>query len=158
MNPLHLNEKNFAPEVQCMLISAAAGDPPQGVIFKAASGGGRVVTEEIYKSDEFRMYAYKIKRCPRTRSHDWTECPYAHRGEKAQRRDPRRFRYCAIACPAFRNGSCPKGDTCDYAHGVFEYWLHPARYIERERVHYSNIIYVYIYNMQFFKKFGTSIF
>lgn len=85
----------------------------------------------VFGSDEFRMFAYKIQRCPRTRSHDWTECPYAHRGEKAQRRDLRRFNYSAVACPAFRNGNCPRGDFCEYAHGVFEYWLHPARYRTR---------------------------
>ncbi|KAJ4706527.1 Zinc finger CCCH domain-containing protein [Melia azedarach] len=89
------------------------------------------IDEAIYGSDEFRMFAYKIKRCTRTRSHDWTDCPYAHRGEKAQRRDPRKIPYCAIACPAFRNGKCYKGDSCEFAHGVFEYWLHPARYRTR---------------------------
>ncbi|EOY22769.1 hypothetical protein QUC31_007911 [Theobroma cacao] len=89
------------------------------------------IDEAIYGSDEFRMYAYKIKRCTRMRSHDWTECPYAHRGEKAQRRDPRKVPYTAIACPAFRNGRCQKGDACEFAHGVFEYWLHPARYRTR---------------------------
>ncbi|XP_030463409.1 zinc finger CCCH domain-containing protein 54 [Syzygium oleosum] len=87
--------------------------------------------DEIYNSDEFRMYAYKVKRCPRTRSHDWTECPYAHRGEKAQRRDPRKVHYAAVACPAFRGGSCLKGGSCEFAHGVFEYWLHPTRYRTR---------------------------
>ncbi|XP_030536541.1 zinc finger CCCH domain-containing protein 54 [Rhodamnia argentea] len=87
--------------------------------------------DEIYGSDEFRMYAYKVKRCPRTRSHDWTECPYAHRGEKAQRRDPRKVSYAAVACPAFRVGTCLKGGSCELAHGVFEYWLHPARYRTR---------------------------
>lgn len=89
------------------------------------------IDDAIFGSDEFRMYAYKIKRCPRTRSHDWTECPYAHRGEKATRRDPRRYSYCAVACPAFRNGACHRGDSCEFAHGVFEYWLHPARYRTR---------------------------
>ncbi|KAF8042469.1 hypothetical protein BT93_A0945 [Corymbia citriodora subsp. variegata] len=87
--------------------------------------------DEFYNSDEFRMYAYKVKRCPRTRSHDWTECPYAHRGEKAQRRDPCKVHYAAVACPAFRRGSCLKGGSCEFAHGVFEYWLHPARYRTR---------------------------
>lgn len=24
--------------------------------------------------------------------------------------------------------SCTRGDTCPYAHNVFEYWLHPTRY------------------------------
>ncbi|XP_022985508.1 zinc finger CCCH domain-containing protein 54 [Cucurbita maxima] len=85
----------------------------------------------LFNSDEFRMYAFKIQRCPKSRSHDWTECPYAHRGEKAQRRDPRRFNYSAVACPAFRTGSCPKGDFCEFAHGVFEFWLHPTRYRTR---------------------------
>ncbi|XP_059461584.1 zinc finger CCCH domain-containing protein 54 [Corylus avellana] len=90
------------------------------------------IDEAIFCADEFRMYAYKIKRCPRMRSHDWTECPYAHRGEKAQRRDPRKFSYSAVACPAFRmHGKCHKGDACEFAHGVFEYWLHPARYRTR---------------------------
>ncbi|XVE56446.1 hypothetical protein DITRI_Ditri04bG0010000 [Diplodiscus trichospermus] len=91
----------------------------------------KAIDEAIYGSDEFRMYAYKIKRCSRSRSHDWTDCPYAHRGEKAQRRDPRKVPYLAIACPAFRNGRCHKGDACEFAHGVFEYWLHPARYRTR---------------------------
>ncbi|KAI5601130.1 hypothetical protein BDE02_01G071400 [Populus trichocarpa] len=89
------------------------------------------IDDEIYSTDEFRMYAYKIKKCTRTRSHDWTECPYAHRGEKATRRDPREVPYTAIACPEFRNGHCLKGDECEFAHGVFEYWLHPSRYRTR---------------------------
>ncbi|XP_015877684.2 zinc finger CCCH domain-containing protein 54 [Ziziphus jujuba] len=91
----------------------------------------RCMDEAIYGSDEFRMYAYKIKRCPRARSHDWTECPYAHKGEKAQRRDPRKYNYCAVVCPAYRTGYCHKGELCEFAHGVFEYWLHPARYRTR---------------------------
>ncbi|WCJ36417.1 Zinc finger CCCH domain-containing protein 54 [Euphorbia peplus] len=89
------------------------------------------IYDAVYGSDEFRMYAYKIRQCNRTRSHDWTECPFAHRGEKATRRDPRKVIYAAIACPAFRNGNCNRGDTCEFAHGVFEYWLHPSRYRTR---------------------------
>ncbi|PKU82144.1 zinc finger CCCH domain-containing protein 2 [Dendrobium catenatum] len=81
-----------------------------------------------YSSDEFRMYEFKIRRCTRSRSHDWTECPYAHPGEKARRRDPRNHQYSGVACPDFRKGNCKKGDTCEFAHGVFECWLHPARY------------------------------
>ena len=84
--------------------------------------------DETLMSDEFRMYEFKIRRCSRTRAHDWTECPYTHPGEKARRRDPRRFNYCGAACPEFRKGSCPQGDVCEYAHGVFECWLHPSRY------------------------------
>uniref|UniRef100_A0A0E0CQ43 C3H1-type domain-containing protein n=1 Tax=Oryza meridionalis TaxID=40149 RepID=A0A0E0CQ43_9ORYZ len=28
----------------------------------------------------------------------------------------------------FRKGGCKRGDACEFAHGVFECWLHPARY------------------------------
>ncbi|CAN8287866.1 unnamed protein product [Cochlearia groenlandica] len=79
--------------------------------------------------DEFHMYDFKVRRCSRGRSHDWTECPFVHPGEKARRRDPRKFRYSGTACPEFRKGSCcRRGDSCDFAHGVFECWLHPCRY------------------------------
>ncbi|XVF89132.1 hypothetical protein PTKIN_Ptkin19aG0105900 [Pterospermum kingtungense] len=83
---------------------------------------------DAFSCDHFRMYEFKVRRCARGRSHDWTECPYAHPGEKARRRDPRKFHYSGTACPDFRKGSCKKGDSCEFAHGVFECWLHPARY------------------------------
>ncbi|KAG9456533.1 hypothetical protein H6P81_001041 [Aristolochia fimbriata] len=83
---------------------------------------------DAYSCDEFRMYEFKVRRCARGRSHDWTECPYAHPGEKARRRDPRKYHYSGTACPDFRKGNCKRGDACEYAHGVFECWLHPARY------------------------------
>lgn len=81
-----------------------------------------------YSSDHFRMYEFKVRRCTRSRSHDWTDCPFAHPGEKARRRDPRRFHYSGTMCPEFRRGGCSRGDGCEFAHGVFECWLHPARY------------------------------
>ncbi|KAL5220923.1 hypothetical protein ABZP36_025636 [Zizania latifolia] len=83
---------------------------------------------DAYASDEFRMYEFKVRRCARGRSHDWTECPFAHPGEKARRRDPRKYHYSGTACPDFRKGGCKRGDACEYAHGVFECWLHPSRY------------------------------
>ncbi|WJX54181.1 hypothetical protein P8452_40094 [Trifolium repens] len=83
---------------------------------------------DAYSNDHFRMFEFKIRRCARGRSHDWTECPFAHPGEKARRRDPRKFHYSGTSCPDFRKGSCKKGDSCEFAHGVFECWLHPARY------------------------------
>ncbi len=68
-------------------------------------------------------------RCPKAKPHDWTQCPFAHPGEKAKRRDPRRFTYSGSACPEFRKvGVCSRGDACPLAHGVFETWLHPTRY------------------------------
>ncbi|CAN6206414.1 unnamed protein product [Urochloa humidicola] len=91
--------------------------------------------------DAFWVYMYKVQRCPQASSHDWTRCPYAHKGERARRRDPRGFSYLAVACPAFRESqlhqqvartgspaSCARGLQCRYAHGVFELWLHPARF------------------------------
>ncbi|CAA6656493.1 unnamed protein product [Spirodela intermedia] len=75
--------------------------------------------QALDESDEFRMYCFKIKRCSKTRSHDWTQCPYAHRGEKARRRDPA------------SSHTMAKGQLCQFSHGVFEFWLHPARYRTR---------------------------
>ncbi|KNA11744.1 hypothetical protein SOVF_132290 [Spinacia oleracea] len=85
--------------------------------------------DDPYSSDEFRMYEFKVRKCTRSRSHDWTDCPFSHPGEKARRRDPRRFHYSGTVCPEYRrSGSCSRGDECEFAHGVFECWLHPARY------------------------------
>ncbi|KAL7187710.1 hypothetical protein ACSBR1_037717 [Camellia fascicularis] len=81
-----------------------------------------------FSCDHFRMFDFKVKKCARANSHDWTECPYVHAGEKARRRDPRKFHYSGTACPEFRKGQCKKGDSCEFAHGVFECWLHPSRY------------------------------
>ncbi|XAR67082.1 hypothetical protein NMG60_11013512 [Bertholletia excelsa] len=81
-----------------------------------------------YSCDNFMMFEFKVRNCTRGRSHDWTECPYAHPGEKARRRDPRRYHYSGTACPEFRKGNCKKGELCEFSHGVFECWLHPARY------------------------------
>lgn len=83
---------------------------------------------DAYSSDDFRMYEFKVRRCTRPRNHDWMECPFKHPGEKAARRDPRRVQYVSTPCPELKKGSCRKGDGCEYAHGVFECWLHPARY------------------------------
>lgn len=58
-------------------------------------------------------------------------CPYAHFDEKAKRRDPRKYEYLPIPCPDYRRGTCKRGDACNYAHGVFECWLHPHCYKSR---------------------------
>ncbi|XP_022745900.1 zinc finger CCCH domain-containing protein 29-like [Durio zibethinus] len=89
------------------------------------------INNGIYGTDDFRMYTFKVKPCSRAYSHDWTECPFVHPGENARRRDPRKFPYSCVPCPEFRKGACPKGDACEYAHGVFESWLHPAQYRTR---------------------------
>jgi hypothetical protein len=85
--------------------------------------------DPMFSTDEFRVWEMKIRNCPKSRPHDWTMCPFAHPGEKAKRRDPRLYKYCGTACAEYRKtGSCARGDSCMYAHGVFECWLHPSRY------------------------------
>ncbi|KAI3439863.1 uncharacterized protein J3R85_004274, partial [Psidium guajava] len=81
-----------------------------------------------YSSDHFRMFEFKVRRCTRSRSHDWTDCPFAHPGEKARRRDPWKYHYSGTVCAEYRRGSCSRGDNCEFAHGVFECWLHPSKY------------------------------
>lgn len=90
-----------------------------------------ILKSGIYTTDEFRMYSFKVRPCSRAYSHDWTQCPFVHPGENARRRDPRRFHYSCVPCPDFRKGACRHGDACEYAHGVFESWLHPAQYRTR---------------------------
>ena len=87
----------------------------------------------VFATDDFRMYSFKVNPCSRAYTHDWTECPFAHPGENARRRDPRRVPYSCVPCPDFRRDpqACRKGDACEYAHGVFESWLHPAQYRTR---------------------------
>ncbi|XVF19268.1 hypothetical protein REPUB_Repub11eG0095400 [Reevesia pubescens] len=89
------------------------------------------IKSSIYSTDEFRMFSFKIRPCSRAYSHDWTECPFVHLGENARRRDPRKFHYSGVPCPDFRKGTCKRGDFCEYAHGVFESWLHPTLYRTR---------------------------
>ncbi|XP_004490603.1 zinc finger CCCH domain-containing protein 66-like [Cicer arietinum] len=89
------------------------------------------INNGIFSTDEFRMYTFKVKPCSRAYSHDWTECPFVHPGENARRRDPKMYNYTCVPCPEFRKGSCSKGDLCEYAHGIFECWLHPAQYRTR---------------------------
>ncbi|KAJ8559471.1 hypothetical protein K7X08_003529 [Anisodus acutangulus] len=85
----------------------------------------------IYGTDDFRMYIFKVKPCSRAYSHGWTECPFVHPGENARRRDPSKYHYSCVPCPDFRKGACQRGDACEYAHGIFECWLHPAQYRTR---------------------------
>ncbi|KAL6748990.1 hypothetical protein V8C86DRAFT_1080833 [Haematococcus lacustris] len=81
-----------------------------------------------YSTDEFKMFHYKVAMCAKRYAHDWRACPFAHPTENARRRDPRHTRYCATACPDYKQGFCARGDLCFYAHGVFESWLHPSRF------------------------------
>ncbi|XP_073300154.1 zinc finger CCCH domain-containing protein 23 [Primulina huaijiensis] len=109
--------QRYLPSNQDDAVDAGDGD-----------SGDFEVPVDAFSCDNFRMFEFKVKKCTRSRPHDWTECPFAHPGEKARRRDPRKFHYSGSACPDFRRGTCNRGDSCEYAHGVFECWLHPARY------------------------------
>lgn len=122
-NPFYLLEALAA--LQCYLSSDEPGFESDSEISGLHNLDSPVYA---YSCDHFRMFEFKVRRCRRGRSHDWTECPYAHPGEKACRRDPRKFHYSGTACSDFRKGKCRKGDSCEFAHGVFECWLHPARY------------------------------
>ncbi|KAL9224564.1 hypothetical protein vseg_000586 [Gypsophila vaccaria] len=100
----------------------------------SSGGGGGSGDEDVDfpmtgdYDDDFFIYDFKVRKCTRARAHDWTECPFAHPGEKARRRDPRKYSYSGAACSDFRRGHCRKGDGCEFAHGVFECWLHPSRF------------------------------
>ncbi|WIA09439.1 hypothetical protein OEZ85_008843 [Tetradesmus obliquus] len=83
---------------------------------------------DAHTSSHFFMYQYKVVLCPKRYSHDWGACPYAHEKEKARRRDPQTFQYSSCICPNASKGECPNGLQCPYAHTLFEYWLHPARF------------------------------
>ncbi|KAK9079755.1 hypothetical protein SSX86_001428 [Deinandra increscens subsp. villosa] len=61
-----------------------------------------------YASDHFRIYEFKVRKCTRSRSHDWTDCPFAHPGEKARRRCPRWYNYLGTVCADFRRGNCSR--------------------------------------------------
>lgn len=90
----------------------------------------RTGTASGHSRDNFMMYQFKVQRCATNRGHhDWTGCDYLHPGEKARRRDPRTYSYTGKPCADFRKrGQCENGDRCQFAHGVFETWLHPDKY------------------------------
>ncbi|EAY75754.1 hypothetical protein OsI_03666 [Oryza sativa Indica Group] len=110
----------FLAALQVHLAGAEASSP---------TWGGRCAYDE-----DFMMYEFKVRRCPRSRAHEWTSCPYAHPGEAARRRDPSHVTYTGEPCPDFRvaaRAACPRGSGCPFAHGTFETWLHPSRYRTR---------------------------
>lgn len=85
--------------------------------------------ERFYNSEDFMVNCFKVLPCFKKYRHDWWVCPYAHEGETAKRRDPKKFKYVGVACPDAKQGKvCPRGDECPCTHNVFEYWLHPTRF------------------------------
>jgi len=103
--------------------------PKEAAAIKFSNDASFSENSPLYKADEFRMYCFKVLPCSKRYVHDWTICPFAHPGEKARRRDPRLYSYTGVACPEMKKSlDCPRGDSCTYAHNVFEYWMHPSRY------------------------------
>lgn len=120
-----LNDE-FASVVNQVIIASARASSPPAPLARVS------LPDDLYASDEFRMYTCKVQTCMRADVHDWTECPFAHPGEKWRRRDPRKFKYLDVCCPQFgKRGYCAYGDACTLSHGVHELWLHPARYRTR---------------------------
>ncbi|KAF3330354.1 Zinc finger CCCH domain-containing protein 37 [Carex littledalei] len=105
------------------LMRSSESKPLKEVNSRTGTAGG-------HSRDYFMMYQFKVQRCTTSRGHhDWTGCDYLHPGEKARRRDPRTYSYTGKPCADFRKrGQCENGDRCQFAHGVFETWLHPDKY------------------------------
>lgn len=75
------------------------------------------------------MFQFKAEPCPVSEPHSWDDCPYAHKGERKARRNPKLYNYEARACQPMRSkGFCPLGDSCPLSHNVYECGLHPTRY------------------------------
>lgn len=136
----HAHEHGLLLDPAALAYSWAEPDqiPPQLLVALGeylSSSSSADADAEGEADDEFMMYEFKVRRCARARSHDWTACPYAHPGEAARRRDPRRVAYSGDPCPDFRRrpggDACPRGTACPLAHGTFELWLHPSRYRTR---------------------------
>ncbi|GMH37471.1 hypothetical protein BSKO_05344 [Bryopsis sp. KO-2023] len=91
--------------------------------------GTRKSRDRFYNSEDFMINCFKVLPCFKKYRHDWWVCPYAHEGETAKRRDPKKFQYVGVACPDAKQGKpCPREDECPCTHNVFEYWLHPTRF------------------------------
>lgn len=109
--------------------AAAASTAPKAAAASTAPRGADLLSATQLESDPFKIYCYKIVPCAKKFGHDWSECPFAHEGEKATRRCPALYLYSSIVCPDVRQSKpCPRGDVCPYSHSIFEYWMHPARF------------------------------
>ncbi|KAK9807678.1 hypothetical protein WJX72_005948 [[Myrmecia] bisecta] len=98
---------------------------PQGPQQYIDAFTGQIIAEG---TDDYFMFVFKVQDCDKKYVHDWRSCPFKHKTENARRRDPRIHRYFPEACPDYKSGYCVQGETCRYAHGVYECWLHPTKY------------------------------
>ncbi|GBF91455.1 hypothetical protein Rsub_04195 [Raphidocelis subcapitata] len=94
-----------------------------------ADVGADPMRSPLYMSDAFRINVFKILSCSNRRPHDWSQCAFAHPGEKGRRRPLDRVPYEPRMCAFARRGEeCPAGDKCLQAHNIFESYCHPAKY------------------------------
>eukprot|EP00775_Hariotina_reticulata_P008647 gene8647-8828_t len=69
---------------------------------------------DMYASVDDRIVFYKTLNCHKMFVHDWSACPYKHKGEKARRRCLLEYTYSGKICPEMKE--------------MFEYWMHPQKY------------------------------
>jgi hypothetical protein len=72
--------------------------------------------DDMFRTDNFMMYGFKVALCNKQGRHPWGDCQYAHPTENARRRDPRVFSYSCVECPSYRcalETSC--ADCCTLA-------------------------------------------
>ncbi len=69
------------------------------VLLKAIPAGS------VWGSQRMSVGLLQVLPCSKRSCHDWQQCPYAHPGEKAKRRDPRVHTYTGIACPNMKQAS-----------------------------------------------------
>jgi hypothetical protein len=82
-------------------------------------------------TDDFFMYKYKTRWCPKGVQHEWHTCVYAHNYQDARR--PVTIGYGARLCPYWSKKDtgaeyaqrCPLGLRCPYSHGAKEQLYHP---------------------------------
>ena len=65
-------------------------------------------TQNFLSADVF--LCVQVRRCPKAKPHDWTQCPFAHPTEKAKRRGPTKYKYNGTACADFRKVSTLPSD------------------------------------------------
>ena len=129
LNKIKTNDDNF--ERQQTLLNSFIDlekDPTQSFTSSIPS---EYVIEQLYT--EFNPKTYKTKLCPfgKLCKLDVKLCLYYH-DEYDKRRDTYNYKYSHEICPykveengINPSGFCPKENTCEYAHNVYEHMYHP---------------------------------
>ncbi|KAE8702027.1 Zinc finger CCCH domain-containing protein 24 [Hibiscus syriacus] len=87
------------------------------------------IKNSIYTTDEFRLFSFKIRPCSRAYSHDWTECPFVHPGERMHGEGTLVSTTTAVCLALIsEKGLVDVGICVNMLMEVFECWLHPTQY------------------------------